>query len=101
MLSAPQGLGAREGGVGLSVLGTRRGRLLVSLPTYPGGPFAAASSGLAARPARHWTAGALPPGPGSTVAPLPPGLPAVDTGRGDTAEKSQELLPPPWTGGPS
>lgn len=56
-------------------------------PAYPGGPSAAANSEPAARPRRHWTAGALPPGPGSAEAPLPPELPAVGTGREDTARR--------------
>lgn len=71
------------------------------LPTYLGGPFAAASSGPAARPRQHWTAGALLPGRGSEVAPLPPGLPVVGIDKGDTTEESGELLLPPWPEGPS
>lgn len=88
----PEEQGSGEGLLcGQSVQGTFRGRLHVPpppVPTYPGGPSAAASSEPAARPRRHWTAGALPPGPGSAVAHLPPGLRVVGTGREDTAKET-------------
>lgn len=92
--SAPQGL-RREGG-GTCVVGVCTGPSKAGStcpfpthpPTYLGGSFAAASSEPAARLRRHWTAGALPPGPGPVAAPLPPGLPAVGTGREDTAKET-------------
>ena len=98
--SAPQGL-RREGG-GTRVVGVCTGPSKAGstcpLPTHPpiylGGPFAAASSEPAARLRQHWTAGALPLGPGSVAAPLPPGLPVVGTGREDTAKETGDS----WSG---